>query len=140
MRALVFQPPPPQRNGIYFGNNVNNSDIALHSEYYVQISDSIEKNIGGYVLRKPNVRSKLTILNSLIVPKNLKGGPFGIFKHLLCSKISKTIEGGPFGTIKKFSKKSLLVPKKIQVKNTQIAKVGILSCFQGSGRRFHNFG
>ena len=67
-------------------------------------------------------------------------GPFGIFKHLLCSKLSKTIEGGPFGTIKKFSKKSLLVPKKIQVKNTQIAKVGILSCFQGSGRRFHNFG
>ena len=52
----------------------------------------------------------------------------------------KKIEGGPFGTIKKFSKKSLIVPKKIQVKNTQIAKVGILSCFQGSGRRFYNFG
>ena len=30
--------------------------------------------------------------------------------------------------------------KKIQVKNTQIAKVGILSCFQGSGRQFYNFG
>ena len=81
----------------------------------------------------------MTILNSLIVPKNLKGGSFGIFKHLLCSKLSKKIEGGPFGTIKKFSKK-VSVPKKIQVKNTQIAKVGIRTCFQGSGRRFHNFG
>ena len=50
------------------------------------------------------------------------------------------LKGGPFGTIKKFSKKSLIVPKKIQVENTQIAKVGILSCFQGSGRRFYNFG
>ena len=26
-----------------------------------------------------------------------------------------------------------------EVKNTQIAKVGILSCFQGSERRFYNF-
>ena len=51
----------------------------------------------------------------------------------------KKIEGGPFGTIKKFSKKSIRVPKKIPVKNTQVAKVGILSCFQGSGRRFYNF-
>ena len=75
----------------------------------------------------------MTNLNSLIVPKNLKGGPFGIFKHLLCSKIPKILKGGPFGTIKN-------VPKKIQAKNTQIAKVGILGCFQGSGRRFHTFG
>ena len=52
----------------------------------------------------------------------------------------KKIEGGLFGTIKKFSKQSFIVPKKIPVKNTQIAKVGILSCFQGSGRRFYNFG
>ena len=35
--------------------------------------------------------------------------------------------------------KSLIVQEKIQVKNTQIAKVGILRCFQGSGRRFYNF-
>ena len=82
----------------------------------------------------------MTILNSLIVPKNLKGGPFGIFKHLLCSKIFKKLKGGPFGTIKKFSKKKSHSAEKIQVKNTQIAKVGILSCFQGSGRRFYNFG
>ena len=81
----------------------------------------------------------MTILNSLIVPKNLKGGPFGIFKHLLCSKISKKLKGGLWYNQKIFEK-SLIVPKKIQVKNTQIAKVGTLSCFQGSGRRFYNFG
>ena len=40
----------------------------------------------------------------------------------------------------KIFEKSLIVQEKIQVKNTQIAKVGILSCFQGSGRRFYNFG
>ena len=39
-------------------------------------------------------------------------------------------EEGPFGTIRNFSKKRLMVPKKIQVKNTQIAKVGILSRYQ----------
>ena len=44
------------------------------------------------------------------------------------------------GYNQKFFKKRLIVPNKIQVKNTQIAKMRILSCFQGSGRRFYNFG
>ena len=61
-------------------------------------------------------------------------GPFGIFKHLLCSKISKKLKGDPLVQSKTF--RSLIVPKKIQVKNTQIAKVGILF-FRGSGRRFY---
>ena len=82
----------------------------------------------------------MTILNSLIVPKNLKGGILWDFQTSIMFQNIKKIEGCPFGTIKKFSKKSLIVPKKIQVKNTQIAKVGILSCFQGSGSRFYNFG
>ena len=80
----------------------------------------------------------MTILNSLIVLKNLKGGPFGIFKHLLCSKKSKNRRGDPFVQSKNFRKKSHGA-EKIQVKNIQIAKVGILSCFQGSGRQFYNF-
>ena len=71
--------------------------------------------------------------------KSEKRDPLGFSNIYYVPKYQK-IEGGPFGTIKKFSKKSLIVPKKIQVKNTQIAKVGILSCFQGSGRRFYNFG
>ena len=58
---------------------------------------------------------------------------------ILLQKIKKK-KGGPFGTIKKFSKKRSIVPKQIQVKNTQIAKVGILSCFQGSRRWFYSFG
>ena len=38
------------------------------------------------------------------VPKNVKGGPFLIYKHAFCSKI-KNSKGGPFGDIKKISKK-----------------------------------
>ena len=39
------------------------------------------------------------------VPKNVKGGPFLIYKHAFCSKITKNSNGGPFGDIKKNSKK-----------------------------------
>ena len=31
------------------------------------------------------------------MPKNWKRGPFGIFKHPFCCKISKKLKGGPFG-------------------------------------------
>ena len=75
----------------------------------------------------------MTILNSLILPKNLKGD----FQTSMFQNIKK-IEGALVQS--KNFRKSLIVPKKIQVKNTQIAIVGILSCFQGSGRRFYNFG
>ena len=34
------------------------SNIELYFRYYVKNSDSIEKIIGGYLLRKPNVRQK----------------------------------------------------------------------------------
>ena len=33
------------------------------------------------------------------VPKNVKGGPFLIYKHAFCSKITKNPKGGPFGDI-----------------------------------------
>ena len=79
----------------------------------------------------------MTILNSLIVPKNLKD-PLGFSNIYYVPKYQK-IEGGTLWYNQKIFE-SLIVPKKIQVKNTQIAKVGILSCFQGSGRRFYNFG
>ena len=48
------------------------------------------------------------------VPKNVKGGPFLIYKHAFCSKITKNSKGGPFGDIEKISKKSRTVPKKIE--------------------------
>ena len=72
--------------------------------------------------------------------KSERGDPLGFSSIYYGPKYQKKLKGGPFGTIIKFSKKSLIVPTKIQVKNTQIAKVGILRCFQGSGRRFSNFG
>ena len=40
----------------------------------------------------------------------LKGGPFGIFKHPICCKISKKLKGGPFGE-EKNRKKSLNAEK-----------------------------
>ena len=44
----------------------------------------LEKIIG--ILRKPNFRRKMTILNSLSAVKS-KRGPFGIVQYLLCYKI-----------------------------------------------------
>ena len=43
-----------------------------------------------------------------------RGGPFLIYKHAFCSKITKNSKGGPFGDMKKISKKSRTVPKKIK--------------------------
>ena len=60
----------------------------------------------------------MTFLNSLIVPKNLKGGTLWDFQTSIFFQNIKKIEGGPFDTIKNFSEKNLIVPKKIQVKNT----------------------
>ena len=44
--------------------------------------------------------------------KKLKGGPFGIFQHPFCRKTSKKCRGALWG--KKFRKKCLAVPKKIE--------------------------
>ena len=46
--------------------------------------------------------------------ENVKGGPFLIYNHAFCSKITKNSKGGPFGDIKKISKKNRTVPKKIE--------------------------
>ena len=81
----------------------------------------------------------MTILNSLIVPKNLKGGTLWDFQTSIMFRNIKKIEGGPLVQSNIFEKKSHSAEKNL-VKKTQIAKVGILSCFQGSGRRFYNFG
>ena len=51
---------------------------------------------------------------SRIVPKNVKGGSFWIYKHTFRCKISKNSKGGPFGDKKKFRKKSRTVPKKLK--------------------------
>ena len=40
-----------------------------------------------------------------IVPKNVEGGPFLIYKHTFCCKITKNSKGDPLETYKKFRKK-----------------------------------
>ena len=48
----------------------------------------------------------MRFLNSVTVPKNVKGGPFGVFQHPTAMlQIIEKIEGGPFDAIQKFSKK-----------------------------------
>ena len=47
----------------------------------------------------------MRFLNSVTVPKNVKGGPFAIFWHPLCCKISKQMKGGPSGANQKLQKK-----------------------------------
>ena len=57
-------------------------------------------------------RKKISFGKCSTVPKNVNGGPFLIYKHAFCSKITKNSKGDPLGTLKKFRKKSLTVPKK----------------------------
>ena len=71
--------------------------------------------------------------------KSERGDPLGFSNIYYVPKYQK-IEGGTLWYNKKISKKKSHSAEKIQVRNTQIAKVGILSCCQGSGRRFYNFG
>ena len=71
----------------------------------------------------------MRFLNSVTVPKNVKGAPFAIFRHPFCCKISKQMKGGPSDAIQKTSKKSRIMPKKSG------AKVGSLDvCFVFSFR------
>ena len=75
--------------------------------------------------------------------KNTEMGALSDFQTFIMfqnQNIKKKLKGGPFGIIRKIAKKSLIVQKTIPYKNTQVAKVGFLSCFQGSERRFSNLG
>ena len=59
----------------------------------------------------------MTILNSLIVPKNLEGGLWDFQTSIMFQRIKKN-EGGTLWYNQTIFEKSLIVPKKIQVKNT----------------------
>ena len=54
----------------------------------------LEKIIGRYILRKPNFRRKITILNSLIEPKNLNEGTFWDCEISIMLQNILKIEGG----------------------------------------------
>ena len=51
-----------------------------------------------------------------MVPKNVKGGPLGVFEHPFFCKIENN-EGGSFGDIKKICEKRLTRPKYPAQKN-----------------------
>ena len=61
----------------------------------------------GDLKKFPEKKFLMKFLNSVTVPKNVKGGPFGNFGHPLLQngKMSKQMKGGPFGAIQKISKK-----------------------------------
>ena len=75
------------------------------------------ENIGRYILRKPNFRQKITILNSLIVPKNLKEGTLWDCEISIMLQNILKIEGGTIKIFEKTKKEflaSLRVPKNLK--------------------------
>ena len=46
-----------------------------------------------------------------------RGDPLGFSNIYYVPKYQKKLKGGPFGTIKKFSKKSFIVPKKSKLEH-----------------------
>ena len=77
----------------------------------------------------------MRIFNSLIVPKNVKGGPLGFFNIHSGAKHQKKYKGGPFEDFKKF-RKSLTKPKKGRGKSHSAEKLegGTLLGFAFQGR------
>ena len=63
----------------------------------------MEKNVGRYILRKPNFRQKIIILNSLILPKNQKEGTLWDCEISIMLQNIFKIEGGPFRKLRIFS-------------------------------------
>ena len=68
----------------------------------------VKKGGGGFDFKKfPKKNWKMWFLNSVTVPKNVKGGgePLEFFDIHCFAKKNETNEGGPFGAIQKISKK-----------------------------------
>ena len=66
-------------------------DCALKGGTLLKLSTFLLQLKGDPLTKKQNFEKK-----SHIAEKQ-KGGPFGIFKHPFCCKISKNFNGGPFG-------------------------------------------
>ena len=54
----------------------------------------------------------MTVLNSVTVPQNVKGGTLWDFLTSIVLQNIETNQGGPFGAIQKKFKKSFIMPKK----------------------------
>ena len=69
------------------------------------------------------------------MPKNWKGGPFGIFKHPICCKISKKLKGGPFG--EKFLEKKVSQCRKTQAeRGDPFVSPGMVCYAEKQGKAF----
>ena len=83
----------------------------LKSALYLRLKNQKAQNI--FFGKKLDIfEKKFSFEKCRTVPKNVKGGPFLVYKHAFCSKMTKNSKGGPFGDIEKISKKSRTVPKK----------------------------
>ena len=65
-----------------------------------KLSTFLSQLKGGPFGEKTNFRKKVSQC------RKTERGPFGIFKHPICCKISKKLKGGPFGEKKYLEKKS----------------------------------
>ena len=63
--------------------------ILIHFGFIVKYSDSIEKNIGGYTLRKPYFRQKMRILKQSHRAEKRERQPFGFFNIQFVAKYQK---------------------------------------------------
>ena len=105
----------------------------------LQLVAKYEKKLKGEpceIVKNFRKKFEMRFLNSVTVPKNVKGGTVWDFFDIHCVANIETNEGETHWWNPKNFIKSRIVPKKIRVKNT---KRGIL-CFRGSGRRCFCFG
>ena len=90
------------------------------------VAKNLKKIEGGTLWRHEKISQKIFLmrfLNSVTVPKNVKGGTLCNFLTSIVLQNIETNEGGPSGAIQKTSKKVL-------------KKSGAKVCFRGCGRLF----
>ena len=92
-------------NGTYLGNNVKHPDIALYSGYYVQISDSIEKEYWWICIGKTKCQVKY--FEQSHSPEKYERGTLRDFQTSIMFQNIKKNEGGTLWYNQKtFEKKS----------------------------------
>ena len=100
---------------LFFDENLNGNNNKTRTPQVGAISKA-QKAQNIFFLEKNLKFSKKNFFRKMShsAQKLKNRGPFLIYKHAFCSKITKNSKGGPFGDIKKNSKKNLTAPKKIE--------------------------
>ena len=106
---------------------------------YVGSNKTGSSQVGAPYLRLKNIQGTTigNICKKIICKKKqkLKKRPFRLIKRFYKPETSKKCKGVPFDRIRKFSKKSRIVPKKNQTKNETKKTFGLASTF-GSIKKF----